>query len=65
MLCLGISSLILISFSLTVLGLGSGVAGGGGGGTIVRGYLRLTLVLVSASTLREGFNFCFSSVFGH
>ena len=35
MLCLGISSLILISFSLTVLGLGSGVAGGGG--TIVRG----------------------------
>ena len=37
MLCLGISSLILISFSLTVLGLGSGVAGGGGGGTIVRG----------------------------
>ena len=29
MLCLGISSLILISFSLTVLGLGSGVAGGG------------------------------------
>lgn len=36
MLCLGISSLILISFSLTVLGLGSGVAGGRGG-TIVRG----------------------------
>ena len=36
MLCLGISSLILISFSLTVLGLGSGVAGGWGG-TIVRG----------------------------
>ena len=34
MLCLGISSLILISFSLTVLGLGSGVARGG---TIVRG----------------------------
>ena len=56
MLCLGISSLILISFSLTVLGLGSGVGGGGGGGggrapQSFAGYLRLTLVLVSASTL--------------
>ena len=48
MLCLGISSLILISFSLTVLGLGSGVAGGS---QSFAGYLRLTLVLVSASTL--------------
>lgn len=51
MLCLGISSLILISFSLTVLGLGSGVAGGGEGAQSFAGYLRLTLVLVSASTL--------------
>ena len=42
MLCLGISSLILISFSLTVLGLGSGVAGGGGG-TIVRGVFETNL----------------------
>ena len=50
MLCLGISSLILISFSLTVLGLGSGVAGGEGAQSFA-GYLRLTLVLVSASTL--------------
>ena len=50
MLCLGISSLILISFSLTVLGLGSGVAGGRGA-QLFAGYLRLTLVLVSASTL--------------
>ena len=43
---------------------GGGGAGGGGGVQSGTGYLRLTLVFVWDGPLREGFNFCFSRVFG-